>query len=98
MSGPYLSWADRGRCPYLYHNVRRDLVSPPLGMRSSVPLGGKSSILKWWCIVCPPSNNAKLILFHLPSLAKFYHANFHPQLMIISLLFLFNDRHIYWLH
>ena len=42
MSGPYLAWTDRGRCPYLYHNVGGDLVSPPLGMRSSVPLGGKS--------------------------------------------------------
>ena len=43
MSGPYLGWYDKGKCPYLYHNVGGDLVSPPLGMRSSVPLGGKSS-------------------------------------------------------
>ena len=43
MSGPYLSWTDGGRHPYLYHIVGGDLVSPPLGMRSSVPLGGESS-------------------------------------------------------
>ena len=43
VTGPYLAWTDTKRCPYLYHNVGGDLVSPPLGMRSSVPLGGKSS-------------------------------------------------------
>ena len=43
MSGPYLGWADIGKCPYLYHDVGGDLVSPPSGMRSSVPLGGESS-------------------------------------------------------
>ena len=43
VSGPYLAWVDKHKCLYLYHNVGGNLVSPPLGMRSSVPLGGKSS-------------------------------------------------------
>jgi hypothetical protein len=43
VSGPYLSWADRSYANYLYHNVSGDLVHPPSGMRSSVPLGGEVS-------------------------------------------------------
>ena len=41
MSGPYLGWADTGSCPYLYRDVDGDLLSPPKGMRSAVPLGGE---------------------------------------------------------
>ena len=41
MSGPYLGWADMDKSPYLYRDVEGDLLSPPKGMRSAVPLGGK---------------------------------------------------------
>ena len=43
MSGPYVSWADRDRASYLYHDVSGNLIHPPSGMRSSVPLGGEVS-------------------------------------------------------
>ena len=59
VSGPYLAWVDKHKFLYLYHNVGGDLVSPPLGMRSSVPLGGKSSRIGAWYLGCPPS---KLLL------------------------------------
>lgn len=42
VSGPYVSWDDcaKGYANYLYHDVAGDLIHPPSGMRSSVPLGG----------------------------------------------------------
>ena len=45
MSGPYVSWADRTHANYLYHDVSGDLMHPPSGMRSSVPLGGKAGCI-----------------------------------------------------
>ena len=44
VSGPYLGWADEGKCPYLYRDVVGDLLSPPSGVRSAVPLGGECII------------------------------------------------------
>ena len=41
VSGPYLGWADLDKSPYLYRDVDGDLLSPPKGMRSAVPLGGE---------------------------------------------------------
>ena len=41
VTGPYVGWADTGMCNYLYQLIGNDLVHPPSGMRSSVPLGGK---------------------------------------------------------
>lgn len=43
VSGPYVGWADRSHANYLYHDVSGDLIHPPSGMRSSVPLGGELS-------------------------------------------------------
>ena len=50
VSGPYVGWADTGHCNYLYHDVSGDLIHPPSGMRSSVPLGGEVSL----CMCSPP--------------------------------------------
>ncbi len=43
VSGPYVGWADQAACNYLYRSISGDLVEPPSGMRSSVPLGGECS-------------------------------------------------------
>jgi len=40
VSGPYMGWADEGRCNYLYQDVNGDLLHPASGLHSSVPLGG----------------------------------------------------------
>ena len=41
VSGPYVGWADTTHANYLYRDVAGDLMHPPSGLRSSVPLGGK---------------------------------------------------------
>ena len=38
---PYIGWADVNQCNYLFRLVGEDLVHPPSGIRSSVPLGGE---------------------------------------------------------
>ena len=43
VSGPYVGWADTKSANYLFHDVAGDMLHPPSGMRSSVPLGGKAS-------------------------------------------------------
>ena len=43
VTGPYVGWAERYKCAYLYHELGGKLLHPPSGMRSSVPLGGQSS-------------------------------------------------------
>ncbi len=44
VSGPYVGWADRYNFRYLFHDVSGDLIPPPSGMRSSVPLGGEGAV------------------------------------------------------
>ncbi len=44
VSGPYSGWADKRNCNYLFHDVSGDLIPPPSGMRSSVPLGGEGAV------------------------------------------------------
>ncbi len=43
VSRPYMGWAVEETFNYLYHSVSGDLLHPPSGMRSSVPLGGECS-------------------------------------------------------
>ena len=45
VSMPYIGWADSFKCNYLYQENDGDLVSPPSGMRSSVPHGGTNSFM-----------------------------------------------------
>ena len=40
VSTPYISWTDRGHVNYLHQKNSGYLVSPPSGMRSSIPHGG----------------------------------------------------------
>ena len=44
VSGPYVGWADRQHFNYLYQSVSGELLHPPSGMRSSVPLGGEYAL------------------------------------------------------
>ena len=40
VSMPYIVWADVGECNYMHQENDGYLVSPPSGMRSSIPHGG----------------------------------------------------------
>ena len=40
VSMPYIGWADKGHVNYLHQKNSGYLVSPPSGMRSSIPHGG----------------------------------------------------------
>ncbi len=41
VTGPYMAWGNTDVCNYLFRDVSGDLIPPPSGMRSSVPLGGE---------------------------------------------------------